>query len=481
MVVAGFDGYYRHVNPAFLRILGYTEQEALARPLIDFIYPDDRPSVIQCTKDLATGTPLLSFECRHVRRDQSLRWLSWTAFPNVQSEVIYGIGRDVTVGKCAQQHLQAELYETDEMLQSIIESTPDCVLVWDRDGNYLYANEAAIAHVGTTSDRVVGRNIREGLAHVPDFLQRWLGRIERAFQQQQTFHVQDEGSVGQRYVYSESTLSPIYNDHGDMIAVSVVYRDLTDRKLAEREMQKRDAQVLAVQHILEHLLPDAAPQIAGFDIAGRTCAAELAAGDHFDYLTLPDASMGFVVSDVVGHGLGPALLAASTQTLIRVLSQSRCDIGQILTLANAYLADKIEKDRFITMFMGRLEATTNTLVHSSAGHPPGFVLGDDGTMKTRLPSMGLPLGIEPDTVFAAGDAVSLDAGDVVVLFTDGVTEAKSSGDDFFGYQRALDVVRAYRDSPANQIIDRTVAAVREFTGQQGLEDDVTIVVIKREQ
>lgn len=130
------------------------------------------------------------------------------------------------------------LRESEERFRIIFESTSDCILVWDRDYNYLYANQAAIDHVGTTRDKVIGKNIRSGLGHIPDFMHLWMKRIDKVFQTQKPMKVEDAAMIEKRMVYSESVLSPLRNRSGDIFAVGVVYRDITDRKQADLELEK---------------------------------------------------------------------------------------------------------------------------------------------------------------------------------------------------------------------------------------------------
>jgi PAS domain S-box-containing protein len=134
------------------------------------------------------------------------------------------------------KRIEKSLRESEELFRSIVESTSDCILVWDKGYNYLYANQAAVDHVGTTRDKVIGKNIREGLGHLPDFMQLWMSRVDRAFKEGRSFRVEDNVPVGDRMVYSESVISPIKGPDGQVIAAGVVYRDMTARKKAEDDL-----------------------------------------------------------------------------------------------------------------------------------------------------------------------------------------------------------------------------------------------------
>ena len=131
---------------------------------------------------------------------------------------------------------QAEraLHESEERFKAIFESSSDCILVWDKNYNYLYANQAAIDHVGVTRDEVIGKNIREGLGHIPEFMELWMSRVDKVFKIEETMRVMDESVINDRHVYSESVFFPIRKEDGRIFAVGVVYRDITARVAAER-------------------------------------------------------------------------------------------------------------------------------------------------------------------------------------------------------------------------------------------------------
>lgn len=145
-----------------------------------------------------------------------------------------GLAREAVQRRSAEE----EARKNEELLRAVFESTSDCILVWDRECNYLFANQAAIDHVGTTRDKVVGKNIRDGLGHIPDFMRLWMSRVDEVFETEKPLRVGDSVRVGDRVVHSESVLSPVRDGGGRMFAVGVVYRDVTERKEAEEELKR---------------------------------------------------------------------------------------------------------------------------------------------------------------------------------------------------------------------------------------------------
>jgi sigma-B regulation protein RsbU (phosphoserine phosphatase) len=229
------------------------------------------------------------------------------------------------------------------------------------------------------------------------------------------------------------------------------------------------------------LLPEDALALAGFSMAGRSLPARDIGGDYFDFVPMPgegETSLGIVIGDASGHGIGSALLMSETRAYLRAFALTCADVGQLLSLTNRRLADEIPSDCFVTLFLAQLEPRTNTLVWASAGHYPGYVIGPDGRVKTVLNSSGLPLGIDRTCEYPTSPRVSLSGGDLVLLFSDGLVEACSPGGLQFGVQRLLDVIRLRLHEPPAAIVDSVLHAVSVFSRPSAQLDDMTAVVLK---
>jgi sigma-B regulation protein RsbU (phosphoserine phosphatase) len=230
--------------------------------------------------------------------------------------------------------------------------------------------------------------------------------------------------------------------------------------------------------VQQRLFPTAPPLDCGFELAGAVYTADTTGGDYFDYLSLPDLTTGVVVGDVSGHAFDAALVMAQTRAYLRSIAQTSADPGAILTRVNRVLTGDIPESQFVTLVVVCLHAPSNTLRFASAGHTTGYVLNRAGAVKHDLPSTGIPLGIFANTQFETSAVPPLVEGDLVVLFTDGVTEAENLDGDPFGSQRALEVVSRFRDEAAAKIVHRVYRAVREHAGRRAQEDDVTTVVCR---
>lgn len=270
----------------------------------------------------------------------------------------------------------------------------------------------------------------------------------------------------------------LWDDTGNATRMAGSITDITEHKLSEGRLREREAGLLAAQRIQERLLPQSAPDVAGFDIAGAVHPAEFAGGDYFDYLHLQDGALGVLVGDVSGHGVSSSLLTAAASSHIRSYAETSAEIDEILAHTNSLLASQTEGNPFVTLFFARIDPQMRSLSYINAGHPPGYVLDESGAIKATLNSGTLPLAVQHDIEFPIGGPVVLETGDTVLLITDGVLEAMSPDHQMFGVERMLEVVRENRAGCASEIIDGLYRAIRDFTQRDQTMDDVTIVVIR---
>jgi PAS domain S-box-containing protein len=372
-----------------------------------------------------------------------------------------------------------KLLESELRYRMLWESSPDAVLLMDSDSRIHFANPAVEAVFGYKADEVVGQTLAQLLPKdlrsndatgVEDYLR--TGRRDSLPRIIETVgRCKDERDIVTEVTFSHMELN------GQRRHVAFI-RDITARKRAERELRDNQEQFRVAREIQQRLFPKSAPEISGIDLAGVTYPAEATGGDYFDYLHMPNDAIGIVVADVTGHGVGPALLMAETRAYLRTLAANRENLGDILTAVNRILAEDIGGERYVTLFLGRVETSSKRFVYASAGHPTGYVIAADGGVKQLLKRTGIPLGIRPDTNYSGDAHVDLTGGDIVLLLTDGIEETMAPDESFFGIERTLDVVRANRDKPAREILEQLYRAVREFSRNAPQLDDVTAILFK---
>jgi CheY-like chemotaxis protein len=266
-------------------------------------------------------------------------------------------------------------------------------------------------------------------------------------------------------------VEPLRDAVGTIIGTIGVSLDVSAQQRMQDELK-------AAHHVQQALFPKKAPQIAGFDLAGAVYPADETAGDYFDFIPMADDCLGLVVGDVTGHGLGPALLMAELRAYLRAIASTRPHCGEILMLANRFLAADLEDHRFVTLFFARLEPEKRALTYASAGHC-GYVLRANGETE-KLPSTGLPLGLIPDTIINTSFSIELQPGDLLFVPTDGFQEAHTEASELYGLPRVLDFLHRHRDLPAARIIKLLRDEVLEFAGLKGqkVKDDMSALLAR---
>lgn len=185
-----------------------------------------------------------------------------------------------------------------------------------------------------------------------------------------------------------------------------------------------------------------------------------------------------MIADVSGHNVGAALIMAETRTFIQARAQAIGGVGEIMQALNDFFYDDLTRaELFITMAFLRYEPQSRQVVYASAGHNPPIISRARGGTCERLDAEGLILGVKREVHFEE-KSQHLDPGDLLLLYTDGVTEAENPQGELFGEGRLCEVLRSSHHLPPQQILETVLAAVRKFTGAQSFQDDVSLVVLK---
>jgi PAS domain S-box-containing protein len=381
--------------------------------------------------------------------------------------------------RASQREAKKAVIESERRYRLLWETCPDAVLLMDTRGQIDFANPAVKEVFGYAPEEVIG----QGLALLlPQHLRApQLAGLEQLLAAGTAkLNLRGVETGGLRKDGAEIPIEVSFSDmflQGERRFVGFI-RDITERKRAERELRENQEQFRVAREIQQRLFPKSAPACAGFDIDGATFPAEATGGDYFDYLPMLNDRLGMVVGDVTGHGVGPALLMAETRAYLRVLAGRREDPGEILTRANAILAEDVGSERFVTLFFGRLDLKSRAFSYASAGHPAGYVLDVHGAIKHTLRRTGIPLGMKPDTQYASAPEIVLNPGELLLMLTDGIEESSAPDGTLFGLERTLQVVRTHQTRPARQIVRELYEAVRVFAGGSPQLDDITVIVGK---
>jgi sigma-B regulation protein RsbU (phosphoserine phosphatase) len=242
------------------------------------------------------------------------------------------------------------------------------------------------------------------------------------------------------------------------------------------EKQRIDEELALARRMQLSLLPNRSPQLENFAIAGINVPSEEVGGDYYDYIRLTEKDLGIVVSDVAGKGIPAAFIMASLRASLRIEAGSRYAISTILSRVNDFLWEFIEPERFVTAFYGVLDGRARLLTYANAGHNPPILLRQSGRLE-YLTEGGLLLGAFPSALYHEY-RVAFKPGDLLVLYTDGLSEAENEAGEQFGPERIIQATKETAPKGHRAVISGLLKAVRTHTGRPTLQDDITLMVIR---
>ncbi|MFN2515571.1 MAG: PP2C family protein-serine/threonine phosphatase [Pyrinomonadaceae bacterium] len=242
------------------------------------------------------------------------------------------------------------------------------------------------------------------------------------------------------------------------------------------EKKRLEGQLEVARQVQLELLPARDPQLEGYDISAYNFPTEEVSGDYYDWVRIYDDQIGLVIADVSGKGVPAALLMAFLRASLRAATHIGYSPHISMAKVNYLLWESIERNQFVTAFYGILDVTNKTLSYTNAGHNPPLLLDKDGNAEF-IERGSLPLGMFRDTRYHEY-YLTTQPGEVLVLYTDGVTEAQNPQGEEFGRERLAEAVKANRHLGARDLITAVQKVVIDWTDGRGATDDVTFFVIK---
>ena len=246
---------------------------------------------------------------------------------------------------------------------------------------------------------------------------------------------------------------------------------------SEAERRQLESELELSQVVQRALLPQRMPSIAGMDVAAFSRPAQIVGGDYFDFLQFNDGSHGFVIADVSGHGVSAGMLMTSLQTAFHTLVPDTNSPVDVLQRINRLYIHNIHFTTFVTIFFSRLDPLTRTLTYANAGHSEALLYRRSRDEQVWLEPTGPAIGLMEGFRNQSKD-IKLESEDILLLYTDGVTEAFNSSGEQFGRERLAEVIHQNGDQPADGLIQAVLYTLTDFTDARPLEDDVTLVVYK---
>lgn len=336
-------------------------------------------------------------------------------------------------------------------------------------GSAFLTNSAAVVNDSEVMDKPASAQIiqREGIksfAHVPITLDGKTIGILSAF------------SKSMKGIFTDEFVE-LYKSLAGQISIAL-RNALQTEKLIQAKEHEKEMQI--ARTIQLGLLPTRAPDITGVSLAGICIPAREVGGDYYDFLTRGTDALDLIIADVSGHNVGAALIMTEVRTLIQAEANIIRSPGEILNTLNEFLYEDLTcAELFITMFYLNYDAHMQKLSFANAGHNPPMIWRSNSHTCEWLDAEGLILGVKRKVVFEERKTEML-PGDILLLYTDGITEAANPAGIFFGEDRLRGMLNEYHALTPQQIIDNVLSQVRSFAGTQNLIDDISLVIMKVE-
>ena len=484
-------------NATHARSLGAASpDECVGKTDFDFFSREHAERAFRDEQEIIrTGQPIISQLERLTMRDGRKGWASSTKMPwrDASGRIIgtFGVTRDVTAAQEAEERLKEER----NLLRAIIDSLPSRLYVKDTASRYVLNNKAHLAMLGASvQEDTLGRTTLDffpgerGLQALADDRQ-VLGTGTPIISQEKSDFAAN-GDVR----WSLVTKVPLYDLQQKLIGLIGISHDITRRKRAEQELERRSAEMESdlrmarqVQEaFLNRAYPmfprDSTPEHSALRFAHRYIPTATLGGDFFDVLQLSDDRCGVLICDVMGHGVRAGLLTALLRGIVEEMGARSEDPTHVLAEMNRSLLPIVEltgQPVFATVFFGIIDLSARTLTYANAGHPPPLVLQrQSGSVARLAPDNPEPAtGLLRDFHYSSARCV-FSPGDLFLGYTDGILEAADGGGNIFGEERLRTVLTTAGAASSSALCDLLLAAVGRHSGKNDFEDDVCVVAIQ---
>ncbi len=251
---------------------------------------------------------------------------------------------------------------------------------------------------------------------------------------------------------------------------AIYYNEFLEKERLEKELE-------IAKQIQKHILPKEFKELTGIDAAGISIPAKEVGGDFYDYMKLKENLYGFLIADVSGKSLPAGMFMALARNILRVESFNLIEPAKVLEASNKYIYQDSESGMFVTLFYGVVNTAEKILKYGTGGHNPQLLFKKNRNEFVELKARGIPLGISPDSKYVEQD-INIEKDDILLLYTDGVTEAINEKNEEFEVERLKNVIYKNKDKSSQDIINAVLDAIKEFTKGVPQFDDITLLVLK---
>lgn len=463
-----------NVNDEFTRMFGYSREEAVGRKINDLVAPEDLKNEAAMFSHMVNHGDRVSADSRRRRKDGTLFDVSILGAPIFREGKqigVYAIYRDITERKKAED----EILLQKTYLERLFNSAPEAIVLHDNDDRIVNVNDEFTRMFGFERQEAIGKQINDLVTS--NELRKEAAEIFARIGNGEWVETESKRNRKDGKLFDVSILCApiIYNNK--QVGDYAIYRDITERKKAEEARMRVEAEARTAREIQMNFLPESDPIISGYSVAGRSIPALNVGGDYYDFIRLDEHRLAIGLGDVSGHGLPSALVMANLQATIRSQAAFDPDPARCLERANRLLYHSTDAHTFVSLFYGILDIRNHSLTYANAGQNWPIIFPSAGS-PAMLTGHGLVLGVRETTEYT-NEEIELRYGDLIVFYSDGVTEAMNEAREQFGDERLIGAVRGLSRGTPQSLIDCIVRSVSSHVGKMPQADDMTLIVAER--
>ena len=502
------DGHYLLANVALAKIYGYDSPVELMANIKDiarrlYVEPGRREEFIRLMQEHDT---LKRFESLIHRKDGIVIWISENcrAVRDAHGKLLYyeGTVEDIT----QRRHMEQELRNSESLYHSLVETMPQNVFRKDQQGRFTFANQQYCRHYKCRLEDILGKTDFDFFPR--ELAEKYQKDDCRVLETGQTSEIIEEHQpLGQERTIVQVVKTPLYGADGSIVGLQGIFWDITAQKLAEEQIRRANAELARsrgelhaknllmeenlhmAREIQSAMLPQqypvfpasVPPEQSAFQFVHRYQAAETVSGDFFSVSAISDTSAAVFICDVTGHGIRAALVTAMIRALVEELKPLATDPGMFLRKLNSDLCSILKatgSPMLTTAFYLVADWQTGVMRFANAGHPkPLLVRRATRQVQTLAGASGHSepaLGLFEDSPYQTTE-VTVQPGDLVMLFTDGLYEVQGPNEELYSQERMILDLENLLPKPAGELFDALLEAIRAFSVDHEFADDVCLV------
>lgn len=415
-------------------------------------------------------------------------WVKATPLYDVEENIVGAIEsiRDITDRKKAEEKIAA----MKQRLTDVIDFLPDATFAIDLEGKVITWNRAMEKMTGARAVDMIGKENYEyalpfyGVRRpiLADLVLLSDEEVEKKYPRLQRdgktlvseIFIPTFGPEGS-FIWAKAT--PLYDSEGNIAGAIESIRDITDMRRTEEKLESSKSELRIASDIQRSFLPEHIPPVSGYDLAAISVPAMEVGGDFYDFIPGQGERLGMVIADVSGKSVPAALFMALSRTIVRANATHHEKGTEVLQDANDMISADSRSGMFVTLFYGVLDGRAGSLVYANAGHPPPILFRSSSEDFVELEVTGIALGVMGGLEYEERQ-LSLSPGDILVLYTDGVTEAINKEVKQYGAKRLRSIIKDSRQLPAQNIMECILEDISSFSSGQAQYDDITMIVVK---